>query len=82
MVSGAQLRAARALLGMSAAELAEASGIGHRTIQRFEASNDVPDSRTAILRQLISTLEARGIEFLGDPVASPGVQLKPQSRHR
>jgi hypothetical protein len=56
--------------------LAEASGIGHRTIQRFEADNDVPDSRTAVLRQLISTLEAHGIEFIGDPVASPGVQLK------
>lgn len=67
---------------MSAAELAEVSGIGHRTIQRFEASNNVPDSRTGILRQLISALEARGIEFLGDPVTSPGVQLKTKAQRR
>lgn len=65
------------MLGISAFELAEAAGIGHRTIQRFEAENGVPDSRTAILRKLMATLEARGIEFLGDPVTSPGVRLRP-----
>jgi transcriptional regulator with XRE-family HTH domain len=76
VISGAQLRAARALLGLSAAQLAEAAGVGHRTIQRFEAEDDIPDGRTAILKQIIRTLEAHGIIFLGDPVASPGVQLQ------
>ena len=67
---------------MSAAKLAEASGIGYRTIQRFDAANGVPDSRTAVLGQLTSTLEAHGIEFLGDPVLSPGEQLKPPAQRR
>ena len=75
MISGAQLRAARALLGISAAELAEASGVGHRTIQRFESGDGIPDARTAVLRQLKGAVEARGIVFLGDPERSPGVQI-------
>ena len=61
MISGAQLRAARALLGLSAAELAESARVGHRTIQRFEADDDVPDGRTAILKQIMKTLEVKGI---------------------
>ena len=80
MVSGTQLRAARALLGMSAAQLAEVAGVGHRTVQRFEADEEIPDGRTAILLQIIRALEARGIVFLGDPLASPGVQLQRTAR--
>lgn len=76
MVSGAQIRAARALLGISAAELAQISGVGHRTLQRFEAAEGIPDGRTAVLQQLISALESKGIVFQGDPINSPGVQLR------
>lgn len=75
MVSGAQIRAARALLGISAAELAQISGVGHRTLQRFEATDGIPDGRTAVLQQLIKALESKGILFEGDPINSPGVQL-------
>ncbi len=75
MVSGAQIRAARALLGISAAELAQISGVGHRTLQRFEATDGIPDGRTAVLQQLIKALESKGIVFAGDPISSPGVQL-------
>lgn len=76
MISGSQIRAARALIGISAAELASLAGVGHRTLQRFEASNGVPDGRTAVLVQIIRALEDAGVEFIGDPVKSPGVQLK------
>lgn len=76
MVSGAQIRAARALLGISAAELAQISGVGHRTLQRFEATDGIPDGRTAVLQQLIKALESKGIVFKGDPINSPGVQLR------
>jgi DNA-binding transcriptional regulator YiaG len=74
MISGGQIRAARALLGLSAAELARLSGISHRTVQRFEAVDGIPDGRTALMR-LIKALENQGITFHGDPVKSPGVQL-------
>jgi toxin ParE1/3/4 len=50
--------------------------IGHRTLQRFEAADGIPDGRTAIMVQLIRALEALGISFHGDPINSPGVQLR------
>jgi hypothetical protein len=46
------------------------------TIQRFEASQGIPASRSGALRRIRGALEAHGIVFLGDPVSSPGVQLK------
>ena len=76
MISGAQIRAARALLGMSGTELSEKAGVGWSTVQRFESSDDVPGSKAGTLEKIRTTLEAHGIEFLGDPVSSPGVQLK------
>lgn len=76
MISAAQIRAARALLGISAAELATVSGVDHRTIQRFESADGVPPSRSGTLERIKETLEAAGIVFLGDAVSSPGVQLR------
>lgn len=52
------------------------SGISWSTIKRFEAEQGVPPSRSGTLEQLMVKLEAAGVEFLGDPVASPGVRLK------
>lgn len=75
-VSSAQIRAARALLGMSSKELSEASGIGWATIRRFEQVEGIPPSRAGTLERVRATLEAAGIEFLGDPVSSPGVRLR------
>lgn len=76
MISGAQIRAARALLGMSGTELAERSKIGWSTLQRFESAEGVPSSRSGTLERIKETLEAAGVVFLGDPTLSPGVQLK------
>jgi transcriptional regulator with XRE-family HTH domain len=75
MLSAAQIRGARALLNISAAELAEASGVDLRTIQRFESVVGVPKSRAGTLDRIKETLEAAGITFLGDPITSPGVRL-------
>lgn len=44
MLSAAQIRAARALLGISAIELAQMSDVDLRTIQRFERAEGVPRS--------------------------------------
>jgi len=75
MISSEHIKAARALLGISAAKLAEISGVDHRTLQRFEASDGIPEHRSGNLDKVRMALEARGIEFLGDPIASPGVRL-------
>ena len=76
MISGAQIRAARALLGMSASELAKRAGIGWATVQRFESVEGIPESRSGTLQRIKETLEEAGVIFLGDPVKSPGVQLR------
>lgn len=76
MISGAQIRAARALLGMSGTDLAKISKVGWATLQRFESAEGVPQSRSGTLERIKETLEAAGIVFIGDPTDTPGVQLR------
>jgi DNA-binding transcriptional regulator YiaG len=75
MVSGPQIRSARGLLGVSARELAKLSNVSWATIQRFETTDEIPKNRSGTLDRVKAALEAEGIEFLGDPISSPGVQL-------
>ena len=76
MISGAQIRAARALLGLSATDLAERAGVGWATVQRFESAEGLPQGRSGTLQRIKEALENEGVTFVGDPVASPGVQLR------
>jgi predicted transcriptional regulator len=76
MISAAQIRAARALIGMSADDLASRSGVSWATVQRFESAYGIPPSRGGTLERVKATLERAGIEFIGDPIKSPGVQLR------
>lgn len=76
MVSSSQIRAARGLLGISATELADVSGVTWRTVQRFESANGIPPSRSGTLERVKVALEQAGIEFIGDPLKSPGVRLR------
>ncbi|MCA0911041.1 helix-turn-helix domain-containing protein [Qipengyuania gaetbuli] len=78
VISGPQIRAARSLLGLSSRELATLSGVSWATIKRFEADESIPPSRGGTLERLLTKFEDAGIEFLGDPVSSPGVRLKRQ----
>lgn len=77
MISSDQIRAARGLLSVSAKQLGEMADVPHRTIQRFETADGIPPSRSGTLERVKAALEAAGIEFIGDPIASPGVRLKP-----
>jgi transcriptional regulator with XRE-family HTH domain len=80
MISAAQLRAARALLGFDQRKLAELSGLSVPTIQRMEASEDVIRGNVDSLMKLIGALEAAGIELITEGASSPaggrGVRLK------
>jgi predicted transcriptional regulator len=76
MISGAQIRAARALLGISATELSARADVGWSTVQRFESVDGVSSSKAGTLDRIREALEEAGISFLGDPLTSPGVQLK------
>lgn len=80
MVTAAQLRAARALLGIDQRRLAELCDLSVPTIQRMEASEGVIRGNVDSLMKLVGALDAAGIELIGDGAASPnggrGVRLK------
>ena len=75
MVSSIQIKAARAMLGWSAIELANRSGIGSASIKRYEVQDGVPVANTKNLKSIRNALEEAGIEFTGDPLVNPGVTL-------
>jgi transcriptional regulator with XRE-family HTH domain len=80
MIIGAQMRAARALLGIDQRELAQRSGLSLPTIQRMEASDGVVRGNVDSLMKLVDALAANGIELIGEGATSStggrGVRLK------
>jgi transcriptional regulator with XRE-family HTH domain len=72
MITAAQLRAARALLGIDQQKLAEMSGVSLPTIQRMEASQGNVRGVIDTLIKVVEALNAAGIELLGDNAKSEG----------
>jgi transcriptional regulator with XRE-family HTH domain len=75
MASSEQIKMARAALGWSVDKLAEVSAVGVRTIHRIEAQVGMPNATAGNLKLIRETLEAAGIEFIGDADEGPGVRL-------
>ena len=80
MITAAQLRAARVLLGIDQRQLARLSGLSAPTIQRMEASETMVRGNVDSLVRLIAVFDAAGIEMIDDGAASHsqgrGVRLK------
>jgi transcriptional regulator with XRE-family HTH domain len=80
MITAAQMRAARALLGIDQRDLAQRSGLSLPTIQRMEASDGVVRGNVQSLTKLVEALATGGIELIGEGAASSsggrGVRLK------
>lgn len=80
LITSAQLRASRALLGIDQKTLAELCGLSVPTIQRMEASESVIRGNVDSLVKLIAALEEAGVELIGEGAASAtggrGVRLK------
>ena len=72
MISSAQRRAARALLGIDQRELAGLSRLSVPTIQRMEASDGVIRGNVDSLVKLIGALDRAGIELISEGAASQG----------
>jgi transcriptional regulator with XRE-family HTH domain len=72
MITSAQLRAARALLGLDQRELAQRCGLSLPTIQRMEASDGVIRGNVDSLMKLVNALDAAGVELIGDNATSSG----------
>jgi transcriptional regulator with XRE-family HTH domain len=86
MITAAQLRAARALVGVDQRKLAELSGLSLPTIQRMETSEDLIRGNVDSLTKLIGALEGLGLELIGEGAASQGggrgVRLKKTAAQR
>jgi predicted transcriptional regulator len=80
MISAAQMRAARALLGIDQRTLAQLAGVSLPTIQRMEASDGTVRGVVDTLMKVIEALDAAGIELIGNELPSQargrGVRLK------
>ncbi len=81
MLTSAQLRAARALLGIDQKTLASMSGLSLPTIQRMEAADGNVRGVVDSLVKVVGALEAAGIELIAEGASSNsggrGVRLKP-----
>ena len=72
-LSGAQARAARALLGWPVEKVAEGAGLPRETVERLEQDGAVGAAEAARIRR---ALEAGGVEFLSED--GDGVRLRPR----
>ena len=72
MISAAQLRAARALLGIDQRTLAGMAGVSLPTIQRMEASDGNVRGVIDTLTKVVRALDLAGVELIGNEQASQG----------
>jgi predicted transcriptional regulator len=72
MITAAQLRAARALLGIDQKKLAELSGVSLPTIQRMEASDGNVRGVIETLTKVVEALHDAGVELIGENARSEG----------
>jgi transcriptional regulator with XRE-family HTH domain len=72
MITGPQLKAARALLGMDQRQLAELSGLSLPTIQRMESHESTVRCNVDSLMRVIESLQTAGVELISENVESTG----------
>jgi len=72
MITAAQMRAARALLGLDQKTLAEMAGVSVPTIQRMEASQGNVRGVIESLTRVVEALDAAGVELIAEGTPSTG----------
>ena len=75
-LTSAQIRAARALVRWSAAELARASRLGLATVRRAEQSDGQTALTAANDSAIRTALEHAGVEFIDENGGGAGVRLQ------
>lgn len=75
MIVEKQIRMARVALGWSIQTLSENCTVSVRTIKRIESEGGFGKATPANLRLIRTTLEAAGVEFIGEANDGPGVRL-------
>jgi transcriptional regulator with XRE-family HTH domain len=72
MITGAQMKAARALLGIDQKELARLSSVSIPTIQRMESSDGIVRAVVDSLEKVVNALNAAGVELIASGARSEG----------
>jgi transcriptional regulator with XRE-family HTH domain len=76
MIMASQIRAARALLGLSQRELAVLAAIGLATVKRIEAAPDIRGAADTFWK-IQTALEKAGVEFIPtEGGKGPGVRFR------
>lgn len=75
-ISVRQVKAARALLGWSQADLARESGVSLPTVKRLESEDGELGGRADTATKIVTALESAGIEFIPKNGGGPGVRLR------
>lgn len=70
MMTAAQMRAGRALLGIEQKVLAQMAGVSLPTIQRMEASDGYVRGHVDSLTKVVEAFRAAGVELIGDEARS------------
>ena len=82
MLTGAQIRAARALLKITSSQLATLAGLSYAAVQRAESVDDIPNMQVKNLLAIKSTLERSGVVFIDGAYSGdggPGARLVKRS---
>ena len=74
MLTGPQIRAARALVGLSQVQVAERAGVASLTIKRIEGQDGPLRGSYQTVERIRAALEAAGVEFI-----EGGVRVRPES---
>jgi predicted transcriptional regulator len=72
VITAAQMRAARALLGIDQRELAELAAVSLPTIQRMEGSDGTVRGNVDSLTKVVDAFDRAGIALIGDNTTSAG----------
>lgn len=76
MITSGQIKAARALVGWTARDLAAKAEIGFSTLIRLESADGVPAGNIKTIDAIKKALEEVGIEFTGSPDSQAGVRWR------
>lgn len=75
-ITGRQIAAARALAGVSQAELADTANISVPTLRRMEASEGLAAGLANNVAAVRRALETAGVIFIAENGQGPGVRLR------
>jgi len=76
LITSGQIKAARALVGWTARDLAANAEIGFSTLIRLESADGVPAGNIKTIDAVKKALEEAGVEFIGTPDSQAGVRWK------